>query len=97
MLESGDITSIISLGLLCFTIYAAVINYLKQSEKLQRREHEQELLKVRLYTDRDIKTAQIENTALAQGFQEENSMSNLVSMALQNPTMIKDLLEKFNK
>ncbi|MDO9573468.1 MAG: hypothetical protein Q7I94_00630 [Candidatus Contubernalis sp.] len=92
-------TEVLSLLLVCLTVLGAVGAYLKQSERSQKREHEQELMKVRLYTDRDIKTAQIETASLMQGFQEpaenQDSTQALINMALQNPEMINGLIDKF--
>lgn len=100
MFGSIDWTSIFGLLLVCFTILGAVKLYLVQSERSQKREHEQELMKVRLYTDRDVKTAQIESSALQYGFSEPaetDGSQQLLNMVLQNPDMIKGVIENLKK
>lgn len=97
MLESIDVTSIFSFSVACVTVVSIFQQYMKNSERLQKREHEQELMKVRMYTDRDIRTAQIENTSMAQGFNTEaydDGFQGLLNMALKNPDIVNQFIEK---
>jgi len=102
MFGGVDWTELLSLLLVCITILGAVSAYLKQSEKNQKREHEQELMKVRLYTDRDIKTAQIETASLMQGFNyepdgEADTMQELIKFASENPQIVEAFKQKLIK
>jgi len=100
MFGGVDWTELFSLLLVCLTVLGVASAYLKQSEKSQKREHEQELMKVRLYTDRDIKTAQIETASLMQGFsepaEEQDFSTQIMSIAAQNPELVKQFMEKLN-
>jgi len=98
---SIDWTALLSLGLICLTCIIAVKAYLAQSEKNMKREQEHELMKTRLYTDRDIKTAQIETASLMQGFNmpadEGDGTQQLINIALQNPELVQQFIGKLKK
>jgi len=94
-------TDLLSLGLVCLTALGAVKAYLVQQEKSQKREHEQELMKVRLYTDRDIKTAQIETAAYSQGFnlpdEEQDISTQIMQFAASNPEIVQKFMQNLKK
>jgi len=98
---SIDWTNLLGLVTICLTSAGVVKAYLIQQERNQKREHEQELMKVRLWTDRDIKTAQIETAAYTQGFElpdsEQDISSQIMQFAASNPEIVQKFMQNLKK